>query len=329
MKILFIGGTGNISADCAELLHRQGNDITVLSRGNSPVPAAYESIIADRGDAAAMRAALGSRQFDSVINFLGYRTADLEIDCDVLSGRMGQYIFISTAMVYAKPHTQLPITELAPMGNRYSDYAQQKQECEEWLMARREEDGLPFTIARPSHTYSKRWIPNTITSRGYTAAARMEQGQPMFVPDDGETLWTLTTTTDFAAGLAGLVGNEKAVGESFHITSDEALSWNRIYGELADALGVELPTMHNIPVDFICDHFPDQIGGLRGDKANPGVFDNSKLKRFVPGFECVKPFREGVREAVAYLRAHPEEQHINAKVNETFNDIIAAWQAKS
>jgi nucleoside-diphosphate-sugar epimerase len=327
MKILFIGGTGNISTDCAALLHEQGDEITVLTRGQSPVPSEYEALTADREDIASMQSALAGRFFDVAIDFIAYGVDALETDLEVLGGKINQFIFISTAMVYAKPHTQVPITEKAPIGNKYSEYAQRKQECEEWLSNHADE--LPSTIVRPSHTYSKRWVPNTVSSRGYTIAARLEAGKPLFVPDDGQNLWTLTATTDFALGLEGLIGNENTIGEAFHITSDEALTWNEIYAEVVSAVGVSNPEIIQIPVDFICDNFPDQINGLRGDKANPGVFDNTKLKNFVPGFECKKPFREGVSEAVSYLREHPEEKHINSDVDKTIDDIISAWRQAS
>ena len=199
------------------------------------------------------------------------------------------------------------------------DYAQNKLACEQWLHERRQATGFPVTIVRPSHTYSQRWIPNPVSSGSYTFAARLEQGKPVFVPDEGENPWTLTAASDFAAGLAGLVGNEKAVGQAFHITSDEVLTWNQIYSKIAAALGVPSPKVVRIPTDFICQVAPQLIGNLKGDKSHPGVFDNSKTKRFVPSFQCRKPFRVGVRESVAWLRAHPEQQNLNSQVDATFD----------
>jgi len=236
-----------------------------------------------------------------------------------------QYVFISSATVYAKPPGRLPITEEAPLGNAFWDYAQKKLACEQWLQERRQASGFPVTIVRPSHTYSERWVPNPVSSASYTFAARLEQDKPVFVPDEGENPWTLTAASDFAVGLAGLVGNEKAVGEAFHITSDEVSTWNQIYAEIAAALGVSSPNVVKIPTNFICQVAPQLTGNLKGDKSQPGVFDNSKIKRFVPGFECRKPFRKGVRESVAWLRAHPEQQNLKPEVDATFEQVIAAW----
>ena len=205
------------------------------------MPPGYRAIQADRKDAAAMRAALKGVQPDVVINFLGYDLPDVQMDYELFNGAVRQYVFISSTVVYAKPPRQLPLTEDAPLGNPWWDYAQKKLACEQWLRQRRQETGFPVTIVRPSHTYSKRWVPNPVSSGSYTFAARLEQGKPVFVHDDGESPWTLTTAADFAVGLAGLVGKTEAIGEAFHITSDEVLTWNQIYAEIAAALGVEVP----------------------------------------------------------------------------------------
>jgi len=329
MNILFLGGTGNISAECAALLHERGNKILVLSRGRNAVPPGYQALQADRKDLAGMRAALKGEQPDVVINFLGYDVPDVRLDYELFNGAVRQYIFISSATVYAKPPARLPITEDAPLGNVWWDYAQKKLACEQWLLQRRAEDRFPVTIVRPSHTYSKRWIPNIMSSSSYTFAARLEQGKPVFVPDDGENPWTLTAATDFAVGLGGLVGNAKAIGEAFHITSDEALSWNRICMEIAEALGAPAPQLVKVPTDFICEVAPQLTGPLKGDKAHPGVFDNSKIKRFVPEFKCRKPFRVGVRESVAWLRANPGQQNLNPEVDATIEQVIAAWRQRA
>ena len=314
MKVLFIGGTGNISTDCAAVLHQRGHEISVVTRGNAPVPPEYRSVKADRKNLDAMRRALDSAPADVVINFLGYELSDIATDYELFAGKIRQYIFISTAMVYAKPHRQIPITQNSPLGNPYSDYAKNKLQCEQWLLERHATNAFPVTIVRPSHTYCRRWIPNAITSAGYTFAARLERGEPVFVANDGENLWTLTATTDFAVGLAGLV---------------EALTWNQIYAEIALALGLKPPVIEKIPVDFICERFPEMLGNLKGDKVEPAVFDNSKIKRYVPKFVCQKPFAVGIRESVAWLRTHREDQNLNPKTDALIDQIIAAWREKS
>jgi nucleoside-diphosphate-sugar epimerase len=325
VKILFIGGTGNLSAECAALLETLGHEIVVLSRGRDAVPAQYRALVADRKDQGSMRTALEGLKPDVVLNFLGYELADVQLDHELLKGRLGQYVFISSASVYTKPLRQLPITESAPVGNPIWDYAQKKCDCERWLRERWQTEAFPLTIVRPTHTYSKRWIPNGVSSASYTFAARMEQGKPVFVHDNGESPWTLTAASDFAAGLAGLLGRTDVLGETFHITSDEALSWNEIYAEIAAALGVAAPQVVKVPTDFICQVAPRLTGTLKGDKAHPGVFDNSKIKRCVPGFECRKPFQVGVRESVQWLREHPERQNRDPQLDALIEQVITSY----
>ena len=327
MTVLFIGGTGNISADCEVLLHQRGHEILVLSRGQNQVPAEYRAIQADRKNPEAMRSALKGAKPDVVINFLGYELSDVEADYTLFKGTIRQYIFISSATVYEKPPRKIPVTEDAPLENKWWDYAQKKIACENWLQERAKESGFPLTIVRPSHTYSKLWVPNAISSSSYTFAKRLEDGKPVFVHKDGETPWTLTASSDFAAGLAGLVGNDKAIGEAFHITGDEVLTWNQIYMEIAVAVGAKSPQIAKIPTDFICKIAPELTGNLKGDKAHPGVFDNSKIKRFVPEFQTSKPFHIGVRESVTWLRGHPGQQNLSSKVDAMIDKVIAAWHS--
>jgi nucleoside-diphosphate-sugar epimerase len=329
MKILLIGGTGNLSTDCAARLHEHGHEILVVTRGRIAVPAEYRAIRAERRDLAAMRAALHGVQPDVVINFLGFDLSDVQVDYELFHNAVPQYLFISSATVYTRPPRRLPMTEEAPLGNNWWDYAQKKLACEQWLRERWEETRFPVTIVRPSHTYSQRWIPNPVSSSSYTFAARLERGQPVFVPDDGQNRWTLTAATDFAAGLSGLVGQAKAVGEAFHITSDEVLTWNQICAEIAAALGVPSPDIVQVPTEFICQTAPQLTGTLKGDKAHPGIFDNAKIRRFVPGFQCRKPFRVGIRESVAWLRAHPEQQNLNPQVDALCDGVIGAWRQAS
>jgi len=327
MTVLFIGGTGNISAECATLLRQRGHEIMVLSRGQTQVPAEYRAIQADRKNPDAMRAALKGAKPQVVINFLGYELSDVEADYTLFKGAIRQYIFISSATVYEKPPRKIPVTEDAPLENKWWDYAQKKIASESWLRECAKESGFPLTIVRPSHTYSNRWVPNAISSSSYTFAKRLEDGKPIFVHDNGETPWTLTAASDFAVGLAGLAGHDQAIGEAFHITGDEVLSWNQIYAEIAEAVGAKSAEIVRIPTDFICKIAPELTGNLKGDKAHPGVFDNSKIKRFVADFQTRKPFRVGVRESVSWLRARPDQQNLSSKVDAMIDSVVAAWRS--
>ena len=330
MKILFLGGTGNISSECAALLHQQGHAISVLTRGRSEVPAEYQLIQADRKDSEAMKAAARKAGPDVVINFIGFDIPDVRADYEVFGDSIAQYIFISSTTVYQKPAPSLPMTEETPQENQWWDYARQKIACELWLREKSEQKRFPLTIVRPSHTYSKRWVPNPVASSSYTFAARLRDGKPVFVPDQGENPWTMTAASDFAEGLAGLVANSQALHEAVHITSDEVLTWNAICHEIKDAFNelqkqTSRAEVWKIPTDFICETHPDLTGNLKGDKSCPGVFDNSKIKRLVPGFSARKTFRQGVRESIAWLEQNPDQQNLNPKVDEMIERVIERW----
>ena len=326
MRILFLGGTGNLSTACAALLHEQGHQVQILSRGRRPVPPHYLAIQGDRHDLPRLSDQIASANPEVVIDWIGFEPADLELTHAAFRGRLRQYIYISSATVYQRPVPRLPITESTPLGNPFWDYAQRKLACEEWLNGHR--DGFPCTIIRPSHTYSHLWVPNPVSSAGYSFAARLERSEPVYVPDDGTSLWTLTAATDFAVGVAGLVGREEALGEAFHITSDEALTWPQIIRETGAALGVE-PNIVPVPTDFICGVLPELKGNLKGDKANSLVFDNSKLIRIVPEFRSRKPFAVGIRESIAWLREHAGDHNLNPKVDATIGAVLSAWDKQS
>ncbi len=310
------------------MLHERGHEVTVLNRGRIPAPPGWKVLRADRQDPAAMRAVLKGVELEVVVNFLGYEVSDLELDFQLFNRAVRQYVFISSATVYAKPPARLPLSEEMPMGNAWWEYGRKKIACEQWLRQRWEQDRFPATIVRPSHTYSRRWVPNAVSSSSYTFAARLEQGKPVFVHDDGQTPWTLTASSDFALGLAGLLGRDDTLGEAFHITSDEVLTWNRIYAQIAEALGAPPPRIVQVPTDFICQVVPRLTGTLKGDKAHPGVFDNSKIKRFVPDFACRKSFRAGVGESVAWLRAHPDQQNLNPQLDAEIEAVLGAWRGR-
>jgi nucleoside-diphosphate-sugar epimerase len=324
MKLLIIGGTGNISSEATDLLVSQGHDVTLLNTGRHPTPRGCKLIKADRFNQRAFEGALKKLSVDAVLDFMAFVPAHCRSVYMALRGRLAQYIFISSATVYAKPHTKLPITEETPRGNPFWPYAQDKAACEEYLESVRGDD-FPVTIVRPSHTFGRTWIPSPINGSGFTVSARILAGKEFIIHGDGESLWTMTASSDFARGLAGLVGNKAAVGEAFHITSDEALSWNDIYKELGAALGAKKLNAAHIPTSFIIKRYPDARGKLLGDKAENGVFDNSKIKKFVPGFKCEKNFATAIRESVAWFMEKPERREVDLDEDKLIEAMVNAW----
>lgn len=314
MKILIIGGTGTISSAITRLLAASGHDLWLLNRGTrkNEVPTNVKQVIVDIDNEDEVLRQLGDEQFDSVCEFIGFVPEQVERDIRLFRGRTRQYVYISSASAYAKPARNHVITEGTALANPYWQYSRNKIACEELLMREYREQGFPVTIVRPSHTYCERGVPLSVhgPKGSWPVLKRMMEGKPVLVHGDGSSLWTLTWNEDFARGFVGLLGNPKAIGEAFQIMSDEQLTWNQVYECTAQALGVPLRLYH-VSSDFLAAVAPDDYdftGNLLGDKAVTVLFDCTKLKRAVPGFQATTRFDEGVRRCIAYLLAHPELQ---------------------
>ena len=327
MKILFIGGTGVISSACAQLAVARGHDLTVLNRGRRPVTKGVRQLTADISDPVATASAIGLEFWDAVVDFIAYTPADIEARLALLRARIAQYIFISSASAYQKPVIHLPISESTPLVNPFWDYSRNKQACEDRLLDALRTEGFPATIVRPSWTYDETKITVPVnSSKNYTIVHRLRQGRPVIVPGDGTSLWTMTHNTDFARGLVGLLGHSGAIGQAFHITSDEVLTWNQIYGIVAAAAGAPAPRLVHMASDFITACLPEFAGGLHGDKAHSVVFDNTKIKRFVPDFVATTSFRTGMARSIAWFDADPARQEIDAAAEAAWDKLIASYE---
>ena len=312
-KALFIGGTGTISMAITRQLAREGEwELWLVNRGSreKELPEGVKVIHADVNDEAQMMAALGDLTFDSVCDFIGFVPAQLERDYRIFRGRTKQFMYISSASAYQKPIGDFRITEGTPLANPYWEYSRNKIACEELLMRWYREDGFPVTIIRPSHTYDERNVPMGVhgDKGSLQVLKRMMEGKQIIVHGDGTSLWHMTHNSDVAKGFIGLMGNVHAIGECYQITNDETLTWNQIYQAIADALGVEYKPYY-VASDFLdAASKYDFRGGLIGDKSNSVVFDNTKLKRAVPGLAMNVRFEVGVRKTIEYVLSHPECQ---------------------
>lgn len=325
MKILFVGGTGFISAAVSRLVVAKGWELFLLNRGQrQPNLPGCKSLVADINQPGQVRSAMGDRHFDVIVDWVAYTANDIERDLALFRGRTGQYIFISSASAYQKPPVHYVVTESTPLCNPHWEYSRNKIACEDRLMRAYREENFPATIVRPSLTYDPQ-LPLALGGWGcYTLCDRLKKGRPIIIHGDGTSLWVVTHAEDFGRGFIGLFGNPAALGHAFHITSDEVLTWNQIYGAIADALGVEAKVVH-IPSDFIVKVVPEKTGSLIGDKSWSTVFDNTKIKTWVPGFQCVIPFREGVRRTLAGFDADPSRKRVDDAVNKDLDRILEAW----
>lgn len=330
MKILFIGGTGTISMAITRLLAKQGHELYLLNRGNrnEHLPENVKTIIADISDEEETAKKLEGMSFDCVGEFIGFVPSQLERDYRLFKDKTKQFIYISSASAYQKPPTSYVITEETPLENPYWEYSRNKKACEEYLMERYKKDGFPVTIVRPSHTYDERSVPLGVHGKvgSWQVVKRIKEGKPVIIHGDGSSLWTITHNSDFAKAYVGLIGNPKAIGEAFHITSDESVSWNEIYKAIADALGVELKPYY-VSSQTLADMSDyDFLGSLIGDKANSVVFDNSKVKSLVPDFKAEVSAKEGIRRTVEHILAHPEYQNDDEEFDIWCDKVITALE---
>lgn len=327
-NILFIGGTGVISAAAAEHAVALGHRLTIINRGKSPdrpAPVGAEVLRADIRDAAAVSDVLRGREFDAVADFVSFTPEHVLAGIEQFRGRTGQYVFISSASAYQKPPARLPILESTPLRNPFWQYSQDKIACEDLLFRAYRAEDFPVTVVRPSHTYDRTRIA---LLGGWTDIHRMRSQLPVLVHGDGTSLWTLTHSRDFAKAFVGLLGRPQAVGESYTITSDEYLPWDQVYRLFARATGVPEPELVHVSSETIAAHDPSRGPGLLGDRSHSVVFDNSKIKSLVPGFHASIPFSDGAREIVQWHDAHPELQVVDQGFMD-LSDQLISWARRA
>ena len=310
---------------CTQLAAQCGIELYLLNRGERAVsiPEGVQLIRGDINQPEEAAVLLKDHHFDAVVNWIAFDADQIERDIRLFREKTDQYVFISTASAYQKPATHYRITEATPLANPFLEYSRKKIACEERLMREYREADFPITIVRPSHTYGPTMLP-TPMGGGPTVLARLRAGKKLIVHGDGQSLWVLTHNSDFAKGFVGLLGQPKAIGQAFQITSDEVLTWNQIYSLIGQAAGVE-PRLVHIPSDFINHLDPVTGASLLGDKAHSVVFDNSKIKELVPDFTATMPFSQGVHECIAWLDADPQRGAAEPEKDATMDRIISAY----
>ena len=341
MRVLFVGGTGLISSAVSPLVVSRGHDLTLINRGTShkaSAPEGARTIVADVHDTARFRAAIKADvaahgEYDSVVQWIGFDPDHISRDIETFGGITKQYVFISSASAYETPPGFYITRERStPLTNPYWQYSRDKAESETRLRVAYGETGFPYTVVRPSHTYARCDIPAAINSwtHPWTIVDRMQRGAPILIHGDGTSLWTLTDHRDFAHAFTGLLGNPKAIADEFHITSDDVLSWNQIYTSIASAAGLDLERVHQqtvfIPTDLLVRFDKDAFEGpIKGDKANAGIFDNSKVRSLVPDYRPQHRFEDGIHESIAWFMEKPERRSIDPAANALYDDVSSRF----
>lgn len=330
MKVLFIGGTGIISTAVSKLALEKGVDLYLFNRNNQTefIPDGAKIIKGDIRKEDEAREILKDHSFDVVVNWIAFTPEHIETDLRLFRGKTNQYIFISSASAYQKPAENFIITEKTPLSNPFWEYSRNKIACEELLFNEYRQNGFPATIVRPSHTYGNTLIPCIINSHKsrWSVVERIKSGKKIIVPGDGTSLWVLTHNSDFAKAFVGIMGHPKAIGEAFHITSDEALTWDQITNLIGEAVGVA-PDIVHISTDFITTCIPELHSELVGDKIGSVFFDNSKVKELVPDFKATTPVREGMKQTIAWYMKHPELLWLDEEWDKQCDKLIAAHEA--
>jgi nucleoside-diphosphate-sugar epimerase len=328
MKVLFIGGTGTISEAVSRLTIEKGIELYLLNRGtrNELVPEGARLITGDIRKPQEVADAIKDLYFDTVVDWIAFNPGHIAADLELFRGKTDQYMFISSASAYQKPSSHYLVNESTPLANPFWQYSRDKIACEENLNNEYRNNGFPVTIIRPSLTYGSTMIPASLNSwsQPWSLVDRMRKGKKIIVQGDGNSFWTMTHNSDFAKGITGLFGNTGAIGHAFNITSDEVLTWNQIYEAIGRAAGVK-PDIIHIPSDFIVHMSPAHYGGVLGDKSVGSIFDNSKIKRFVPGFAATVPFGQGVEKSVKWFEAHPERCTVDVVWEQLMDRIIEKY----
>ena len=279
----------------------------------------------DIRDHASVRQAIGDHEFDVVVNWIAFTVDHIETDLELFRGRVGQYVFISSASAYQTPPSRVPVTESTPLNNPYWQYSRDKIACEDRLVRAYREEGFPATIIRPSHTYDRTLVPSYA---GWTLVQRMRQGKEVVIQGDGTSLWTVTHSDDFAKGFVPLLGNTRTIGEAFHITSDDVLTWNQITMILAAAAGAEAKIVH-VPSDAIAAADPIWGPALLGDSAHSMIFDNSKLRRVVPDYLATITLEQAAPEIIAWHDQDPSRQNVDPDLDALMDKLVATYQVRS
>ncbi|MDA3894435.1 MAG: NAD-dependent epimerase/dehydratase family protein [Salinivirgaceae bacterium] len=324
MKALFIGGTGIISSACTDLALEKDVDLYHLNRGKSFKNNSLSDekmLMADINNKNEVKKVLGEHNFDVVVDWITFLPEQLKYKMNLFKGRAKQFVFISSASAYQTPPLKLPVTEETPLNNPIWQYSRDKAACEELLKKKASNYGFTYTIIRPSHTYDKTLIP---MPGGYTTLHRIKNDLPVIVPGDGTSLWTMTHHKDFAKGLVGILDNDLAFNETFHITSEELITWNRIYELMGNALGKKVKMVH-VPSTIIAKYNKDMGDSLLGDKCHSMIFDNDKIRRAVGGFECKILFEQGAKEIAEWFLTNQKFEVIDEEINRIFEELIEKY----
>jgi nucleoside-diphosphate-sugar epimerase len=281
LKILIIGGTGQISRSISHLFVEAGEDLTLYHRGATHLPSLVgpHSILGDRKDFARFEQQMNQAgPFDCVIDMVCYQPVEAESLVRAFKGRIGQLILCSTAAVYQRPASRYPVTESEPLLPS-STYGRNKALCEQILLAAHEEGHFDVTILRPANTYGPGGDLVYTLGWGNGFLDRIRKGKGLVSPGDGSALRAYCHADDVARAFVSAAGRQRAFGKAYHVTGEEWLTWDRYFEMIVDAIDRPLPRLVHIPCDVLYAMAPDRLADVVENYRFNNIFDNQAAQQ--------------------------------------------------
>ncbi len=321
MKILIIGGSGILSSSVVDCCISNGHEVTIMNRGNNLEFTNDKArlIVCDARKPESVKKRLNELHFDAVIDFIVYQKEQLELSLSLFGKTADQYVFISSAQVYnTSISKKLEETDDTPQP--LWSYSINKNICEHYLIDYCLKNRINYTIVRPGVNYDNRRIPYGMyppIGMHWTIVERIKAGKPIITWNKGENRLNLTRVEDFAKGLVGLLGNQKAYNETFNVVGDYVYRWKDVLDTLGMILCIQVKT-----IDLEVDDYASELQGddkemLLGGRACDLCCSNEKLKAVVSGFESKFDLESGMRKTIKWY-----------KENGYYKGIDYAWDAE-
>jgi nucleoside-diphosphate-sugar epimerase len=324
MRVVVVGGTGNISTGIVKSLLSLGHEVTVFTRGQreSRLPDGVRYLTGDRKDRAGFEAMMQAERFDAAIDMICYTAEDAASTLRAFRG-VKHLIHCSTVCTYGGPLPFVPANEETPL-RPITDYGRHKVAADEILLGQTE---IPVTIFKPAHTFGPTWI--VLRQLGFDPAwiDRLRKGKPIIVSGDGQNLWSWCHSDDAGVGFAHAVGREKCFGQIYNITRPDYLTWQEYHERVAAALNLPITIVH-VPAETILASPLGKKAGLLASQARWNqAYDVSKLQRDIPEFQPKVSLEDGVRECVANMDRRGTMG--NSDEDDTEDRLIAAQRRVS
>ena len=303
MKVIVIGGTGNISREVVAALLRKNHEVVLFNRGRNPdlPPADVRVIKGDRRNRGDFEAKMLAEKFDAAIDMICFDLEDAASSLRAFRGRVEHLIHCSTVMTYGPPFAGIHLDETAPL-NGISDYALGKIAADQLLLQAHLDDSFPVTIFKPSLTFGANVLLPQVGGGG-SWIHRLRQGKPLLSAGDGLNYFQFLPSKYAGIAFAAVLGRKPSLGEVYNLVHPVPRTWDQWHREVGEALGVEVKLVH-VPQETLIAISPSRFGGLADNFGHTQVFDGSKLAALVPEFQPEESLVTSIRESIAWMDRH-------------------------